>query len=94
MSAIEDVKSRLDIIQLIGEYVPLKKAGRNYKALCPFHQEKTPSFIVFPDSQHYHCFGCGVNGDVFGFIMQMEKLAFPEALRLLAQRAGVGGCRN
>jgi len=89
MSAIEDVKSRLDIIQLIGEYVPLKKAGRNYKALCPFHQEKTPSFIVFPDSQHYHCFGCGVNGDVFGFIMQMEKLAFPEALRLLAQRAGV-----
>ncbi len=89
MSAIEEVKSRLDIVEVIGERVPLKKAGRNYKGLCPFHQERTPSFFVFPESQHYHCFGCGAGGDVFTFVMQMERLEFPEALQLLARRAGV-----
>lgn len=89
MSTIEEVKSRIDIVEIIGQYVPLKKAGRNFKAVCPFHQEKTPSFIVFPESQHYHCFGCGANGDVFTFIMQTENRTFPEALQLLARRAGV-----
>jgi DNA primase len=89
MSSIEEVKSRLDIVEIIGEQVPLKKAGRNYKGLCPFHQEKTPSFIVFPESQHYHCFGCGAKGDAFTFVMQTENVDFPEALRLLARRAGV-----
>jgi DNA primase len=89
MSTIEEVKSRLDIVEIVGESVPLKKAGRNFKALCPFHQEKTPSFVVFPDSQHYHCFGCGAGGDVFNFVMQMENLTFSEALRQLAPRAGV-----
>ncbi len=89
MSAIEEVKSRLDIVEVIGERVPLKKAGRNYRGLCPFHQERTPSFFVFPESQHYHCFGCGAGGDVFTFVMQLERLEFPEALQLLARRAGV-----
>ncbi len=89
MSSIEEVKSRLDIVEIVGEQVPLKKAGRNFKGLCPFHQEKTPSFIVFPESQHYHCFGCGAKGDVFTFVMQRENVDFPEALRLLARRAGV-----
>ncbi len=89
MSAIEEVKSRLDIVEVIGERVPLKKAGRSYKGLCPFHQERTPSFFVFPESQHYHCFGCGAGGDVFTFVMQLERLEFPEALQLLARRAGV-----
>ncbi len=88
MSAIEEIKARLDLVELISEYVPLKKAGRNYKALCPFHQERTPSFIVFPDSQHFHCFGCGASGDIFGFVMRMENRTFPEALEWLAQRAG------
>ncbi|MGC8874382.1 MAG: DNA primase, partial [Chloroflexia bacterium] len=89
MSAIEEIKARLDLVELVSEYVPLKTAGRNYKALCPFHQERTPSFIVFPDSQHFHCFGCGASGDIFGFVMRMENRTFPEALQLLAQRAGV-----
>ncbi len=89
MSTIEDVKSRLDIVELVNGYVPLKKAGRNFKALCPFHQEKTPSFIVFPESQHYHCFGCGASGDAFTFVMQTENVEFPEALRQLARRVGV-----
>ncbi len=89
MSGIEEVKSRTDIVELISTYVPLKKAGRNLKGLCPFHQEKTPSFIVFPDSQHFRCFGCGANGDAFGFLMQIENIEFGEALRILAQRAGI-----
>jgi len=89
MSAIEEVKSRLDIVEVIGERVPLKKSGRAFKGLCPFHQERTPSFFVFPESQRYHCFGCGAGGDIFTFVMQMERLEFPEALRLLARRAGV-----
>lgn len=89
MGNIEEVKSRLDIVEIVGQVVPLKKAGRNYKGLCPFHQEKTPSFIVFPEGQNYHCFGCGANGDVFTFTMQTENVDFAEALRILAQRAGV-----
>jgi DNA primase len=87
--AKERIKTKLDIVQLIGEHVPLKRTGRSYKGLCPFHDEKTPSFIVFPESQHFKCFGCGVGGDVFTFIMEREKLAFREALELLAERTGV-----
>jgi DNA primase len=90
MSVIDEVKSRLDIVEVISAYVSLQKAGRNYKALCPFHAEKTPSFIVFPESQHWHCFGaCGEGGDVFTFVMKREGWDFRTALEELARRAGV-----
>ena len=90
MSVIDEVKERLDIIDVISNYVPLKKAGRNYKGLCPFHAEKTPSFVVFPDTQSWHCFGaCGTGGDVFAFIMRQENMDFSDALKILAQRSGV-----
>ena len=90
MSVVDDVKARLDIIDVISGYANLQKAGRNYKALCPFHQEKTPSFVVFPDTQTWRCFGaCGEGGDVFGFVMKMEGWDFAETLRELAKRAGV-----
>ena len=90
MSVVDEVKERLDIVEVISQYVPLKKAGRSYKGLCPFHNEKTPSFVVFPENQSWHCFGsCGTGGDVFSFVMKRENLDFGEALATLAARAGV-----
>lgn len=86
---VDQVRERTDIVELIGQYVGLQKAGRNFKGLCPFHQEKTPSFIVFPESQNFHCFGCGAGGDAFSFLMQVEKTGFREALETLAERAGI-----
>ena len=86
---LDDIQSRVDIAEVIGRYVPLKRAGRHFKALCPFHKERTPSFHVNTDKQIFHCFGCGVGGNVFGFLMQQERVTFPEAVRQLAQQAGV-----
>lgn len=88
-NSVEIIKDRLDIVDIIGEKVQLKKTGRSYKGLCPFHQEKTPSFVVFPDSQHFHCFGCGKSGDLFTYYELSENVEFREALTELAQRAGV-----
>lgn len=88
--AVADIRDRIDIVDLVTGYVPsLKRTGRSYKGLCPFHQEKTPSFIVFPDSQNFHCFGCGKGGDIFTFYMGVENVEFREALQELAKRAGV-----
>jgi DNA primase len=90
MSVIDEVKSRLDIVDVIGGQVALKRAGRNFSGLCPFHSERTPSFTVSPERQTWHCFGaCATGGDVFTYLMRRENIEFPEALRILAARAGV-----
>ncbi len=86
---IENIRSQADIVQVISGYLTLKKAGSNYKACCPFHKEKTPSFVVSPAKQLYHCFGCGAGGNVFGFLMRQEGFTFAEAVRHLAERAGI-----
>jgi DNA primase len=89
VGATAEVKSKLSVVDVVGETVSLKKAGSTYKGLCPFHGEKTPSFVVTPARESWHCFGCGLGGDIFSFVMQRDSLTFPEALRTLAARAGV-----
>ena len=86
---IEQVAAANDVVEVIGSYFPLKRAGANFKALCPFHQEKTPSFTVSPSRQTFHCFGCGAGGSVFRFVMDYEHLDFPAAVRKLAARVGI-----
>ncbi len=83
------MKQQADIFRVVGEYVQLKKAGQNFRGLCPFHSEKTPSFNVHPVRQIFHCFGCGKGGDVFDFVMEMERCEFPEALRIVAEKCGI-----
>jgi DNA primase len=88
-SFADRVKQQADIVRVVGEYVQLKKAGQNFRGLCPFHSEKTPSFNVHPARQIYHCFGCGKGGDVFSFVMEMEKCEFPDAIRIVAEKCGI-----
>ena len=88
-ATIDEIRDRSNIVDLIGRFVSLKRAGRSYKGLCPFHEEKTPSFNVNLDRQIFHCFGCDAGGDVFEFLMRRESLTFPEAVRTLAQECGV-----
>src|SRR5580704_8290694 len=91
MDFLEQLKSSIDIVKVIGEYVRLRKVGAagRYTGLCPFHQEKTPSFSVNQARQFYKCFGCGVAGDVLKFVMEIDGLTFPETLKLLADRNGI-----
>src|SRR5437773_4247265 len=85
----ERIRAASDIVDVIGSYLPLKRAGANFTALCPFHKEKTPSFNVNPQRQIFHCFGCHKGGDVFKFVMEYESIDFPEAVRRLADRAKI-----
>lgn len=89
MDDVAKVKQKIDIVELIESYIPLKKAGRNFKTQCPFHNEKSPSFVVSPDRQIWHCFGCNKGGDIFTFVEEYEKTTFADALKFLAQKAGV-----
>jgi len=89
MSQKDEVRAAADIVKVVGDYVKLRKAGANYVGLCPFHQEKTPSFSVHPAKQIFHCFGCGAGGDVFKFVMMIDSLTFPEALRRVAEKVGI-----
>src|SRR5947199_2708781 len=89
-SFADTVKQQADIVRIIGDYVRLKKTGaQNFGGLCPFHKEKSPSFNVHAVRQFYHCFGCGVSGDVFSFVQKIENVGFPEAVRIVAQKAGI-----
>src|SRR5262250_53356 len=85
----EQIRAASDIVDVIGSYLPLKRAGANFVALCPFHKEKTPSFNVNPHKQIFHCFGCHKGGDVFTFVQEYENIDFPEAIRRLAERAKI-----
>jgi DNA primase len=86
---IDDLRRQADIARIIGDYVQLKKKGQNWMACCPFHEEKTPSFSVNPSKDIFYCFGCGKGGNVFNFVMEMEHVPFPEAIKLVASKAGV-----
>ena len=86
---LEDILSRVDIVEIISSYLALKKSGSNLKANCPFHHEKTASFMVSPERQIYHCFGCGESGNAFKFLMRHERMEFPEAVEMLAKKCGV-----
>ncbi|HUV37781.1 MAG TPA: CHC2 zinc finger domain-containing protein, partial [Patescibacteria group bacterium] len=88
-NVIDEIRDRTDIVQVIGSVLELKKSGRNFKALCPFHGEKTPSFMVSPEKQIYHCFGCGKGGNVFHFLMEYEGSSFVEAVRRLGTERGI-----
>src|SRR3954471_13248262 len=88
-SQILEIKERLPITEVLQDYIQLRKAGVNFKAVCPFHNEKTPSLVVSPAKQIWHCFGCGLGGDIFKFIELAESVDFREALKILADRAGV-----
>ncbi len=87
--SVAEIKSKIGVLEVVGETVVLKRAGATYKGLCPFHGEKTPSFVVTPDRETWHCFGCGEHGDIFTFLMRRDGLDFREALTRLAERAGV-----
>lgn len=89
MDQVTSVRDAIDVVSLLSEYISVKKAGRNFKALCPFHNEKSPSFVISPERQIWHCFGCGKGGDCFTFLMEYEHMEFPEALRTLAKKAGI-----
>ena len=89
MDQATEIREKIDIVSFISEYLPLKKAGRNFKTNCPFHNENTPSLVISPERQIWHCFGCGKGGDAFTFLMEYENMEFPEALRALAKKAGV-----
>src|SRR5678815_3773893 len=86
---IQSLLGRVDIVDVVDRYVKLKKAGANFSACCPFHNEKTPSFTVSPSKQFYHCFGCGAHGNAIGFLMEYSGLAYPEAIRSLAETVGM-----
>ena len=87
--SIEKIRNRADVVEIISKYVSLKKRGRNYFGLCPFHNEKTPSFSVNPDKQIFKCFGCGIGGGVINFIMEIEKLEFKDSVIFLAEHSGI-----
>ena len=86
---IEEIRNSNDIVDVVSQYVVLKRSGRNYFGLCPFHKEKSPSFSVSPDKQIFHCFGCGAGGNVFHFMSKIENISFIESVQNLADRAGI-----